>query len=142
MARKPRILFVCTHNSARSQMAEGLLRARYGDRYEALSAGTERTLVRPLAVEAMREIGVDLSEHTSKTVDDLGERAFDVVVTVCDSARETCPYVPARHTLHESFPDPSTTTGTEAERLAVFRDVRDRLAAWIDATFGPEEAFD
>lgn len=141
MARKPRILFVCTHNSARSQMAEGLLRARYGDRYEALSAGTERTHVRPLAVEAMREIGIDLSGHTSKTVDDLGERAFDVVVTVCDSARETCPYVPARHTLHESFPDPSATTGTEAERLAVFRDVRDRLAAWIDATFGPEEAF-
>lgn len=138
---QPVVLFVCTHNSARSQMAEGLLRARYGDRYEAFSAGTERTHVRPLAVEAMREIGIDLSGHTSKTVDDLGERAFDVVVTVCDSAREACPYVPARHTLHESFPDPSAATGTEAERLAVFRDVRDRLAAWIDATFGPEDAF-
>jgi arsenate reductase len=138
---RPVVLFVCTHNSARSQMAEGLLRARYGDRYEAFSAGTERTHVRPLAVEAMREIGIDLSRHTSKTVDDLGERAFDVVVTVCDSAREACPYVPARHMLHESFPDPSAATGTEAERLAVFRDVRDRLAAWIDATFGPEDAF-
>jgi arsenate reductase (thioredoxin) len=135
------VLFVCTHNSARSQMAEGLLRDRYGDRYEALSAGTERTHVRPLAIEAMREIGVDLSGHTSKTVEDLGDRDFDVVVTVCDSAREACPYVPARHALHESFPDPSAATGSDEERLAVFRAVRDQLAAWIDAHLGPEDAF-
>lgn len=137
----PSVLFVCTHNSARSQMAEGLLRDRLGDRYEALSAGTERTHVRPLAIEAMREIGIDLSEHTSKTVDDLGERDFDIVVTVCDSAREACPYVPARHTLHQSFPDPSAAIGSHDDQLAVFRSVRDQLAAWIDATFGPENAF-
>jgi arsenate reductase (thioredoxin) len=135
------VLFVCTHNSARSQMAEGLLRDRYGDRYEALSAGTERTHVRPLAIEAMREIGIDLSGHSSKTVEDLGDRDFDVVVTVCDSAREACPYVPARHQLHESFPDPSAATGSDEERLAVFRAVRDQLAAWIDAHLGPEDAF-
>jgi arsenate reductase (thioredoxin) len=141
MADRRTVLFVCTHNSARSQMAEGLLRDRYGDRYEALSAGTERTHVRPLAIEAMREIGVDLSGHTSKTVEDLGDRDFDVVVTVCDSAREACPYVPARHTLHESFPDPSAATGSDEERLAVFRAVRDQLAAWIDAHLGPEDAF-
>lgn len=135
---KPSVLFVCTHNSARSQMAEGLLRARYGDRYDAFSAGTERTHVRPLAIEALREIGIDLSGHTSKTIEDLGERTFDIVVTVCDAAREACPYVPARRTLHAPFPDPSAATGSEAERLAVFRDVRDRIAAWIDAAFGPE----
>ena len=131
----PSVLFVCTHNSARSQMAEGLLRSRFGDRFEVLSAGTERTHVRPLAIEAMREIGIDLSSHTSKTVEDLGPREFDLVVTVCDSAREACPWVPARRSLHRSFPDPSAASGSEAERLAVFRDVRDRIAAWIDETF-------
>jgi arsenate reductase len=136
----PSVLFVCTHNSARSQMAEGLLRARHGDRFEVLSAGTERTHVRPLAIEAMREIGIDISGHTSKTVEDLGPRDFDLVVTVCDSARETCPWVPARRTLHRSFPDPSAARGSDAERLAVFRDVRDRIAAWIDDTFDADDA--
>jgi arsenate reductase (thioredoxin) len=132
---KPTVLFVCTHNSARSQMAEGFLRARFGDRYEALSAGTERTHVRPLAIAAMAEIGIDISGHTSKTVDDLGEREYDVAVTVCDSAREACPYVPARRVIHQSFPDPSAATGSDAERLAVFRQVRDQLAEWIETSF-------
>ncbi len=134
----PRILFVCTHNSARSQMAEGLLRARHGDRYEAFSAGTEKTHVRPLALRAMREIGIDLGEHTSKTVAELGEKTFDLVVTVCDSAREACPYVPARRTIHQSFRDPSAATGSDEERLAVYRDVRDEISSWIDATFGAD----
>jgi arsenate reductase (thioredoxin) len=134
---RPTVLFVCTHNSARSQMAEGLLRSRYGDRYEAHSAGTERTHVRPLAIEALREIGVDISDHESKTVEDLGEREFDYVVTVCDSAREACPYVPARReVLHQSFPDPSAATGSEEEQLDVFRQVRDQIALWIDEAFG------
>lgn len=136
---KETVLFICTHNSARSQMAEGLLRARYGDRYAVFSAGTEQTRVHPLAVEAMREIGIDLSGHTSKTVKALGDRAFDVVVTVCDTAREACPYVPARRqNLHRSFDDPSAAEGTRAERLAVFRRVRDEIAGWIDETFVPE----
>lgn len=136
---KTSVLFVCTHNSARSQMAEGLLRDRYGDRYDAYSAGTERTHVRPLAAEVMEEVGVDLSDHTSKTIEDLGDRTFDVVVTVCDAAREACPYLPAeKENLHRSFEDPSATEGTEEERRAVFRRVRDDLTAWIDDAFAPE----
>jgi len=132
------VLFVCTHNSARSQMAEGLLRDRYGDRYDVCSAGTERTHVRPLAAEVMEEIGVDLSGHTSKTIENLGDRSFDVVVTVCDAAREACPYLPAeKENLHRSFDDPSAAEGTEEKRRAVFRRVRDELAAWIDDTFAP-----
>ena len=136
---KTSVLFVCTHNSARSQMAEGLLRDRYGDRYDVYSAGTERTHVRPLAVDVMDELGVDLSGHTSKTIDDLGERTFDVVVTVCDAAREACPYLPAeKKNLHRSFEDPSAAEGPREERRAVFRRVRDELADWIDDTFAPE----
>jgi len=139
MMNRETVLFLCTHNSARSQMAEGLLRARYGDRYEAYSAGVEATEVRPLAIEVMREVGVDLSGHTSKTIDALGDATFDVVVTVCDHAREACPHLPARRAnLHEGFEDPSAATGTENERRAVFRRVRDELAAWIDETFAPE----
>jgi len=133
------VLFVCTHNSARSQMAEGLLRDKYGDRYDVYSAGTERMHVRPLAAEMMEEIDIDLSGQTSKTIEDLGDRTFDVVVTVCDAAREACPYLPAeKENLHRSFEDPSAAEGTEAERRAVFRRVRDELADWIDDTFAPE----
>jgi arsenate reductase (thioredoxin) len=139
MARR-KVLFLCTGNSCRSQMAEGLLRARYGDRYEVFSAGTERAHVRPLAIRAMQEIGIDISGHESKTVEDLGERVFDYVITVCDSAREACPYVPARRrVIHRDFSDPSAATGSEQERLAVFRDVRDQIAEWIDKTFAGSE---
>ncbi len=133
---RPSVVFVCTHNSARSQMAEGYLRARAGDRYRVYSAGTEQTHVRPLAVEVMREIGIDLSSHTSKTLDALADVEKDVVVTVCDQAREACPVVPARKTvMHESFPDPSAVEGSEDERRAAFREVRDQLIDWIDRTF-------
>ncbi len=138
-ATKETVLFLCTHNSARSQMAEGLLRARYGDRYEVFSAGTEATEVRPLAIEVMGELGIDLSDHSSKTLDHVDDRTFDVVVTVCDDAREACPHLPARElNLHAGFDDPSAATGTRAERRAVFRRVRDALAEWIDETFGAE----
>ncbi|NBB73248.1 MAG: arsenate reductase ArsC [Bacteroidetes bacterium] len=135
---KPSVLFICTHNSARSQMAEGLLRAKYGDRYEVASAGTEQTHVRPLAIQAMSEAGIDITDHTSTTIDVVtADRSFDIVVTVCDHAREACPYVPARQqTLHRSFDDPSAATGTDEEQLAVFRRVRDEIARWIDDTFG------
>ena len=120
-------------------MAEGLLRAKYGNHYDVYSAGTEKTHVRPLAMEAMQEIGIDLSDHTSKTIDEVTtDRTFDVVVTVCDAAREVCPYLPARKTnLHHSFDDPSAATGTDEERLAVFCRVRDEIAGWIDETFAP-----
>ena len=127
-----RVLFLCTHNSARSQMAEGLLRAWAGDRFEALSAGVEATEVRPLAIRAMAEIGIDIAAQQSKRLDTyLGER-FDIAITVCDEAREACPYFPgASRQLHWSFDDPSAATGAEDERLAVFRRVRDEIGARI-----------
>src|SRR5262245_25990951 len=133
---KPRVLFLCTHNSARSQMAEGFLRAMVGERLEVQSAGTEATRVHPLAVKAMAEVDIDLGRHTSKTLDQLADQAWDYVITVCDSANEQCPIFPKKTTrLHWSFADPSRATGTEAERLEVFRRVRDqieaRLAEWI-----------
>jgi arsenate reductase len=136
MDHKKRVLFVCTHNSARSQMAEGLLRAMAGDRYEVFSAGTEPRGVNPLAVKAMREAGIDLSGHRSEHIDLYLDPPADVVVTVCDAAREACPYVPAREqSMHHSFEDPSAATGTEEERLAVFRRVRDEIRDWIHETF-------
>lgn len=133
---RPSVVFVCTHNSARSQMAEGYLRHAHGDRFRAFSAGTERTHVRPLAIQAMNDLGIDISGHTSKTLDDLADVQKDYVITVCDSAREACPVVTAREAvMHESFPDPSAATGTEDERLEQFRSVRDSLIQWIDRTF-------
>lgn len=126
------VLFLCTHNSARSQMAEGLLRAWGADRYEACSAGIEATEVRPLAIRAMAELGIDITGQRSETLDDYVGRAFDLAVTVCDEAREACPFFPgAARQLHWSFDDPSAATGTEDERLAVFRRVRDEIAARI-----------
>jgi arsenate reductase (thioredoxin) len=127
-----RVLFLCTHNSARSQMAEGLLRTLGGPRFAAFSAGTEATEVRPLAIRAMAEIGVDISGQTSKALAAFEGQEFDYVVTVCDDAREACPYFPgAKHQLHWSFEDPSAATGSEEDRLAVFRRVRDQIAERI-----------
>ncbi|HKV83631.1 MAG TPA: arsenate reductase ArsC [Ktedonobacterales bacterium] len=123
-----RVLFLCTHNSARSQMAEGLLRADGGDRFEAFSAGTEATHVRPLAIRAMAEIGIDISGQDSKTLDRYLGEPFEAVITVCDQANEACPvFFGARRRLHWSLPDPSGATGTDEERLAVYRSVRDDL---------------
>jgi arsenate reductase len=128
MIEKKRVLFLCTHNSARSQMAEGLLRNLSGDRFEAFSAGTEATHVRPLAIKAMEEMGVDISGQESETLDRYLQEPFDYVITVCDDANEACPFFPgAREWLHWSFEDPSKANGTEEERLAVFRSVRDRI---------------
>lgn len=129
-----RVLFLCTHNSARSQMAEGLLRALGGARFAAFSAGTEATQVRPLAIRAMAEIGIDTSDQQSKTLDRYLGEAFEAVVTVCDDANETCPvFYGARRRLHWSLPDPSRATGTEKEQLAVYRQVRDALRHRIEA---------
>ena len=123
-----RVLFLCAHNSARSQMAEGFLRAFAGERFEIQSAGTRATRVHPLATLVMREAGVDISQHQSKSVDDVGE-GWDVVVTVCDAS---CP-VPPRSglKLRWKVPDPSLARGTEAERLEVFRRVRDSIRARV-----------
>ena len=131
-----RVLFLCTHNSARSQMAEGLLRRLAGDRFEVASAGTEARGVNPLATRAMAEIGIDLRGHTSKTLDRFLSERWDYVITVCDSANESCPAFPAAGTrLHWSFDDPSAARGSDEQRLAVFRRVRDeieaRIVAWL-----------
>jgi len=129
-----RVLFLCTHNSARSQMAEGLLRRLGADRFEAASGGTEARGVNPLAVRAMAEIGVDLRGHTSKTLDRLLGERWDYVITVCDNANESCPVFPGRVTrLHWSFDDPSAAAGGDEQRLAVFRRVRDEIRARIEA---------
>jgi arsenate reductase len=125
---RARVLFVCTHNSARSQMAEGLLRDRAGDRFEVTSAGTEATHVRPLAIRAMAEIGIDISGQESKTLERYLGEPFDYVITVCDDANEACPFFPgAEKRLHWSFEDPSRAEGPENERLAIFRRVRDEI---------------
>jgi arsenate reductase (thioredoxin) len=125
---RSRVLFLCTHNSARSQMAEGLLRHLAGDRFEVMSAGTEATHVRPLAIRAMDEIGVDISSQESETLERYLREPFDYVITVCDDANEACPFFPgAANRLHWSFEDPSRAEGSEEERLAVFRSVRDRI---------------
>jgi len=130
---RARVLFLCTHNSARSQMAEGLLRHLAGDHFEAMSAGTEATHVRPLAIRAMEEIGIDISGQESKTLDRYLEESFDYVITVCDDANEACPFFPgAANRLHWSFEDPSRVEGSEEERLAVFRSVRDRIRERIE----------
>jgi arsenate reductase len=129
---KPKVLFLCTGNSARSQMAEGCLRHAAGDKYEALSAGVEPKGLNPLAVEAMREIGIDISRHYSKNASTfLGTHIF-CVITVCDNARERCPIFPgANKVLHWGFDDPAAAQGTQAEKLAVFRRVRDEIIARI-----------
>ena len=130
---KQRVLFLCTHNSARSQMAEGLLRQRGGDRFEALSAGTEATHVRPLAIRAMAELGIDISSQASKTLERYLDQPFDQVITVCDQANEACPvFFGAKQRLHWSFPDPSKAEGDEDQQLAVYRSVRDAIRARIE----------
>jgi arsenate reductase (thioredoxin) len=134
VSEKSRVLFLCTHNSARSQMAEGLLRHLSGDRFEAMSAGTEATHVRLLAIRAMEEVGIDISDQESKTPDQYLGELFDYVITVCDDANEACPFFPgAQSRLHWSFEDPSRAEGSEEERLEVFRRVRDGIEARVQA---------
>ena len=134
---KKKVLFICTHNSARSQMAEGYMNAKYGDRYEAFSAGTEKTRVHPMAIAVMKEIGIDISGHRSKLLDEFFGKGIEAVVTVCDSAQGACPFFPgAKKVIHQSFPDPSTFTGSDEEIRAGFREIRDGITRWIDATFG------
>jgi arsenate reductase (thioredoxin) len=133
---KKRVLVLCTGNSARSQMAEGLLRELGGDRLDVYSAGTNPSTVNPLAIEVMRERGIDISSHRSKHLEEFLGQLFDYVLTVCDKAAENCPIFPgqARRT-HWSFPDPAAVSGTRGERLAFFRQVRDdiefHLREWL-----------
>jgi arsenate reductase (thioredoxin) len=134
VAERLRVLFLCTHNSARSQMAEGWLRHLAGDRFEVHSAGTEMTAVRPFAIQVMAEVGVDISGQASKTLERYLGQPWDDVITVCDRANESCPFFPgAARRLHWSFPDPSRARGTAAEQLAVYRRVRDAIRAHVEA---------
>lgn len=128
MHERKRVLILCTGNSARSQMAEGLLRHDAGGKFEVASAGVEPSHVRPQAIAAMREIGIDISGHRSKSVAEFAGQEFDYVITVCDNAQERCPIFPGQtRRIHWSFDDPAAATGDEAARLVVFRRVRDEI---------------
>ena len=131
MTEKQRVLILCTGNSARSQMAEGILRALNGEEYDVESAGVEPSRVRPEAIAAMREIGIDISSHHSKSVDEFVGQHFDYVITVCDDADRNCPVFTGRvkHRLHIGFADPARATGSQEEVLAAFRTVRDQIQA-------------
>ena len=129
-----RVLILCTGNSARSQMAEGLLRRMAGPRMEVFSAGTAPTSVRPEAIQVMSELGIDISGHRSKHVDEFAEQHFDCVITVCNHARDVCPVFPdGTERLHWSFRDPAAVEGDEETRLAAFRQIRDEIAARMRA---------
>jgi arsenate reductase len=129
---KKTVLILCTGNSARSQMAEGLLRHDAGDRFEVSSAGTQPSRVRPEAIAAMREVGIDISSQRSKSVDEFAARAFDYVLTVCDNAKESCPIYPGHgNRLHHSFEDPAAAPGSDENKLAAFRRVRDQIREYL-----------
>ncbi len=143
---REKVLFLCSHNSARSQMAEGLLRAMYEDRYDVYSAGIKATSVDPHAIKVMKEIGIDISGQRSKSMKEYSGIVFDLVVTVCDKANETCPLcgttlkplpkMPvAKETFHKGFDDPAIASGSEEEQLSKFRQVRDEIKDWISQAF-------
>ena len=150
---KTKVLFLCTHNSARSQMAEGLLRHFYGGRYDAFSAGSSPTQVHPLAIKVMAEIGIDISNQTSKSIEEFRNKDIDIVVTVCtSSAKVICPFCSspitggrpeiirttlpeAKHYLQHGFSDPSEVDGSDDERIAAFRRTRDEMKKWILSYF-------
>lgn len=133
MSDKKRVLILCTGNSARSQMAEGLLRELGGDKFEVESAGVEPSSVRPEAIEAMNEIGIDISKHHSKSVDEFIGQNFDYIITVCDNAKESCPVFPGQaERIHQRFEDPpASTVGDYESRLKIFRRVRDEIREWL-----------
>ncbi len=132
MPDKKRILTLCTGNSARSQMAEGLLRHDAGDRFDVFSAGTRPSQVRLEAIAVMRELGIDISGHRSKSVDEFAGQSFDYVLTVCDNAKESCPIFPGKAVIiHHSFEDPAALRASEEDRLALFRRVRDEIRLYL-----------
>lgn len=150
-AQKKKVLFLCTHNSARSQMAEGMLKSMFADRYEAFSAGVVATAIDPRAVQSMQEIGIDISGQRSKSIKEFEGMVFDLAVTVCDRASQACPIVntsadanadhpgrspKAREVMHRGFEDPATSVGSEEEQLLLFRRVRDEIREWIAQEFG------
>jgi len=133
--KREKILFICNQNSGRSQLAEALLRMLYGDRYDAYSAGVIPGKVNPYAVKVMEQLGVDMTGHRSKSIDEFKDYDFDYVITVCDKAKETCPYFPGRKLIHHSFSS-ALSEGSEEEILESFIVVRDEIRAWIEEQFG------
>jgi len=132
MSDKERVLILCTGNSARSQMAEGLLRELHGDKFEVHSAGVDPSIVRPEAIDVMKEIGIDISGHTSKSADIFAGQEFDYIITVCDNAKEQCPYFPgSAKRIHRTFEDPASASGSYDDRAAAFRRVRDQISEYL-----------
>ncbi len=135
---KLRILFLCTHNACRSQMAEALLRHRYGGTYEVFSAGTSPSQVHPFAVQVLQELAIDTSTLISESLSMYVDQPFDAVITTCDGAQRSCPVFPgALRTIHHAFEDPSRVDGSQEEVLHAFRRIRDQIDRWIQATFHP-----
>jgi len=136
MFKKKKVLILCTGNSARSQMAEGLLKHITEGKYDVFSAGTKPSIVRPEAIKVLAEFGIDISDNRSKSVDEFAELDIDYVLTVCDHAKENCPYFPARTKLiHHSFIDPAETEGDEEIRISAFRSVRDQIQKYLSGSF-------
>lgn len=136
MSEKKKVLILCTGNSARSQMAEGLLRHITQSEYDVYSAGTKPSIVRPEAIEALAEIGIDISGNRSKSVEEFVETKIDYVLTVCDNARENCPYFPAKtKVIHHSFEDPAEVSGDAETRLNAFRKIRDEIKKYFENDF-------
>ena len=133
---KKSVLFICALNSCRSQIAEGFLNTLFKDKYQAFSAGIEKTSVNPYAIEVMKEIGIDLSKHYSKTIEIFKDKNFDFVVTVCDNARESYPFFPGKKVIHKSFDDPVSFKGNVEDTLIKFRKTRDEIKNWIIEYFG------
>lgn len=131
---KKSVIFICTNNAARSQIAEGYLRAKYSDKYEVYSAGTEPSQINSYSIMSMKEIGIDISDHASKSLTDFLGMKMDLIVTVCNTAKENCPIFPGGgKSIHKGFKDPSSIQGTEEEILRVFREVRDEIISWIES---------
>lgn len=133
MSEKKRVLFICTHNSARSQMAEGLTNHFFGDKWKAFSAGTEATFVKPEAIKVLNDINIDISGARSKLSTEFRGEEFNLVVTVCDNAKENCPFFPgAKKYIHKGFTDPSDVKGNEEKKIEAFRKSRDEIREWLD----------
>ncbi len=129
-----KLLFLCTHNSARSQLAEGLMKKKYGDRVDVASAGTQPSTIHPLAIKCLKEIGIDITSHRSKSVEEFIDEKIDLVITVCDNAKESCPFFPgAIEYIHRGFQDPSDFKGSKDEQYDLFRKTRDEISNWIDS---------
>lgn len=136
MSEVKKVLVLCTGNSARSQMAEGLLKHITQDRYEVHSAGTKPSIVRSEAIKVLKEIGMDISNNRSKSVEEFAEQEIDYVLTVCDNSKENCPYFPAKtEFIHHSFNDPAEIEGDEETRIAAFRQVRDQIKKYLENDF-------